>query len=57
MKLKSLKIDGNPLKLIKRGVIEKGTVTIMDHLRTRHVGNPPTDLACMRPIVEIIDTE
>lgn len=51
MKLKTLKIDGNPLKLIKRTIIEKGGVAIMDFLRTRHTGNPPTDLACMRPVV------
>ncbi|EWS71822.1 hypothetical protein TTHERM_000716187 (macronuclear) [Tetrahymena thermophila SB210] len=57
MKLKTLKIDGNPLKLIKRAVIEKGTVSILDYLRTRHVGNPPTDLACMRPVVEEIEEQ
>lgn len=55
MKLKAIKIDGNPLKLINRAIIDKGTVTIMDFLRNRHVGNPPTDLACMKPKVEIID--
>ena len=41
MKLLGLKIDGNPLKLIKRQVIEKGTVAIMDFLRNRHQGEPP----------------
>ena len=41
MKLLGLKIDGNPLKLIKRQVIEKGTVAIMDFLRNKHVGDPP----------------
>ena len=41
MKLLGLQIDGNPLKLIKRQVIEKGTVAIMDYLRTRHAGDPP----------------
>ena len=41
MKLLGLKIDGNPLKLIKRQVIEKGTVAIMDYLRNKHVGDPP----------------
>ena len=45
MQIKSLKIDGNPMKFIKRQLIEKGTVAIMDHLRTRHVGNPPQNLA------------
>eukprot|EP01016_Furgasonia_blochmanni_P004798 TRINITY_DN11857_c0_g1_i1.p1 TRINITY_DN11857_c0_g1~~TRINITY_DN11857_c0_g1_i1.p1 ORF type:complete len:297 (+),score=63.07 TRINITY_DN11857_c0_g1_i1:64-954(+) len=35
--LKALKIDGNPLKLIKRTTIEKGTVAILEYLRTRHV--------------------
>jgi Leucine-rich repeat (LRR) protein len=29
MKLSGLKIDGNPLKLIKRTVIDKGTVEIL----------------------------
>lgn len=41
MKLSGLKIDGNPLKLIKRTVIDKGTVAIMDYLRTRHTGELP----------------
>jgi len=41
MKLLGLKVDGNPLKLIKRQVIEKGTVALMDFLRTKHVGDPP----------------
>eukprot|EP01017_Pseudomicrothorax_dubius_P038901 TRINITY_DN5901_c0_g1_i3.p1 TRINITY_DN5901_c0_g1~~TRINITY_DN5901_c0_g1_i3.p1 ORF type:complete len:763 (+),score=167.89 TRINITY_DN5901_c0_g1_i3:74-2290(+) len=39
--LKSLKVDGNPLKLMKRATIEKGTVAILDHLRNRHVGEQP----------------
>lgn len=29
MKLSSLKVDGNPLKLIKRTVIDKGTVALL----------------------------
>jgi Leucine-rich repeat (LRR) protein len=41
MKLLGLKVDGNPLKLIKRAVIEKGTVALMDFLRTKHSGDPP----------------
>lgn len=41
MKLSGLKIDGNPLKLIKRTVIDKGTVAILDYLRTKHVGPIP----------------
>ena len=41
MKLLGLKIDGNPLKLIKRQVIDKGTVAIMDYLRNKHSGDPP----------------
>jgi Leucine-rich repeat (LRR) protein len=41
MKLLGLQIDGNPLKLIKRQVIDKGTVAIMDYLRTKHAGDPP----------------
>lgn len=41
MKLLGLKIDGNPLKFIKRQVIEKGTVAIMEFLRNKHAGDPP----------------
>jgi hypothetical protein len=41
MKLLGLKVDGNPLKLIKRQTIEKGTVAIMDFLRNRHQGDIP----------------
>ena len=29
MRLSSLKVDGNPLKLIKRAVIDKGTIALM----------------------------
>jgi hypothetical protein len=47
MHLKSLSIDGNPIKSIKRQIIERGTVQIMDFLRTKHVGEPPENLACM----------
>jgi len=45
MKLLGLQIDGNPLKLIKRQVIEKGTVAITDYLRTKHAGDPPVQSA------------
>lgn len=41
MRLSGLKVDGNPLKLIKRAVIDKGSVAILDYLRTKHVGDPP----------------
>ena len=41
MKLMGLKVDGNPLKQIKRPIIEKGTVVLMEFLRTKHVGDPP----------------
>lgn len=41
MKLSGLKIDGNPLKLIKRTVIDKGTVAILEYLRTRYSGPLP----------------
>ena len=41
MKLTALKVDGNPLKLIKRTVIDKGTVALMEDLRTRHQGPQP----------------
>jgi hypothetical protein len=44
MKLSSLKVDGNPLKLIKRAVIDKGTVALLEFLRTKHVGNIPEAL-------------
>lgn len=36
-----LKVDGNPLKQIKRQIIEKGTVVLMEFLRNKHVGDPP----------------
>lgn len=49
MKLLGLKVDGNPLKLIKRAVIEKGTVALMDFLRTKHVGDPPIRPTQSRP--------
>ena len=39
--LKSLKVDGNPIKLLRRTVIEKGTNEIMSFLRSRHTGEPP----------------
>jgi len=29
MKLSSLKVDGNPLKLVKRAVIDRGTVALL----------------------------
>jgi hypothetical protein len=41
MKLSSLKVDGNPLKLIKRAVIDKGTIALLDFLRTKHMGEVP----------------
>ena len=41
MKLSGFKIDGNPIKLIKRTVIEKGTVAILEYLRTKHTGPVP----------------
>lgn len=41
MPFKTLKIDGNPIKLIKRTVIEKGTASILDYLKSRHVGEVP----------------
>jgi hypothetical protein len=44
MKLLGLKVDGNPLKMIKRQVIEKGTIGVMDYLRTKHVGDPPAKI-------------
>lgn len=39
--LKSFKIDGNPIKLLRRQVIEKGSNEIMAFLRSRHVGQIP----------------
>ena len=41
MKLTGLKVEGNPLKLIKRPVIAKGTVALLEDLRNKHVGDPP----------------
>jgi hypothetical protein len=41
MKLTALKVEGNPLKLIKRPTIAKGTVALLDDLRNKHIGNPP----------------
>ena len=41
MKLSSLKVDGNPLKLIKRAIIDKGTVALLDFLRMKHTGDIP----------------
>ncbi len=41
MRLSALKVDGNPLKLIKRAVIDKGTVALMEFLRTKHMGEIP----------------
>jgi hypothetical protein len=38
MKLSALKVDGNPLKLIKRTVIDKGTIALLEFLRTKHQG-------------------
>lgn len=52
MKLLGLKIDGNPLKLIKRQVIEKGSVAIMDYLRNKHVGDPPVRVNSSKEIQE-----
>jgi len=38
MALSGFKIDGNPLKLIKRAIITKGTVPILNYLRDKHQG-------------------
>lgn len=38
MNLSNIKIDGNPFKTIKRAIIDKGTVSILDFLRNRHIG-------------------
>lgn len=53
MKLSSLKVDGNPLKLIKRTVIDKGTIALLDFLRTKHVGDIPQPIEA--PIEEKIE--
>lgn len=42
MKLTALKVEGNPLKFIKRPVIMKGTVSLLEDLRNKHVGEAPT---------------
>ncbi len=41
MQLSSLKVDGNPLKLIKRSVIDNGPLALLEFLRTRHLGDVP----------------
>ena len=35
-KLKSLNIDGNPIKLIRRAVLDKGTEGVKDYLMNRY---------------------
>ena len=52
MKLQSLKIEGNPIKLMRRGVLEKGTVEILGYLRSRHEGKPPEIAAAMEIEIE-----
>lgn len=49
MKLTALKVDGNPLKLIKRSVIDKGTVALLEDLRMKHQGPPPVFEAVEKP--------
>jgi hypothetical protein len=49
MRLTGLKVDGNPLKLIKRSVIDKGTVALLEDLRTKHQGPPPVFEAVEKP--------
>lgn len=41
--LKNIQIDGNPLKQIRRNIIEKGSVEILNYLRTRHIGSIPNE--------------
>ena len=41
MKLTGLKVEGNPLRLIKRPVIVRGTVAILEDLRNKHTGSEP----------------
>jgi leucine-rich repeat protein SHOC2 len=57
MDLKSLKLDGNPLKIIKRTTIEKGTVAILDFLRNRHVGDPPETKSLMQRAPESLNQQ
>ena len=35
--IKTVNIDGNPLKTIRRPIIEKGTDAILKHLRDKYV--------------------
>jgi hypothetical protein len=37
--LSTLQVDGNPLKSVRRQIIEKGTPAIMLHLREKYVSN------------------
>lgn len=55
MKLTALKVEGNPLKFIKRPVIAKGTVALLEDLRTKHVGQPPKMLSVEK--IEIKEPE
>jgi hypothetical protein len=50
MKLTGLKVDGNPLKLIKRSVIDKGTVALLDDLRNKHLGPQPIFQSIEKPL-------
>lgn len=37
--LHTLQVDGNPLKTLRRQIIEKGTPAILNHLREKYVKN------------------
>ena len=41
MKLTALKVEGNPLKFIKRPTIMKGTVALLEDLKNKHIGDIP----------------
>ena len=37
--LQTLQVDGNPLKTLRRQIIDKGTPAILNHLREKYVKN------------------
>ncbi|KRX10051.1 hypothetical protein PPERSA_08454 [Pseudocohnilembus persalinus] len=45
MQLTAFQIEGNPLKIIKRNIIDKGTVHILEYLKTKHPNQNPQGLA------------
>jgi Leucine-rich repeat (LRR) protein len=40
-RLKSLRVEGNPLKTVRRPIVEKGSATILEYLRNKAAAPPP----------------